>query len=136
MTTKITQPEGANPQVTGQSFSVNPHVYWLNPNLKEPTRAAVSLNIGGAYAVHGIKITRGKEGELFVSMPSYKKGNSNYKDIFHPITAHSREQMNDLVMRAYEQKLTEQSQNETFVVEPQNESQAVETEQSIGIQTM
>ena len=40
-------------------------------------------------------------------MPSYK-GQDGYKDIFHAITKEAREQMNDAIMKAYEQKLVEQ----------------------------
>lgn len=43
---------------------------------------------------------------LFVSMPSYKVGNE-YKDICFPITQECRKRLNDAVIGAYEQALTQ-----------------------------
>ena len=73
-----------------------------------PCRATASLNINGCFAVRGIKVMESSKG-LFVSMPSYKVGNE-YKDICFPITPECRKQLNDAVLGAYEQALT-QSQN-------------------------
>jgi stage V sporulation protein G len=43
-------------------------------------KATASVNIYGVFAVRGIKIMEGSKG-LFISMPSYKAGNGEYKDI-------------------------------------------------------
>ena len=71
-------------------------------------KGTASVNINGAFAIRGVKIIEGSHG-LFVSMPSYKVGNE-YKDICFPITPECRKQLNDAVLGAYEQALT-QSQN-------------------------
>lgn len=70
------------------------------------TKAFASVNIGDAFAVHGIKIIEGEKG-VFVSMPQRKEG-EDYKDVFHPITAEAREEMNKQILDAYEQKLQEE----------------------------
>ena len=70
------------------------------------TKAFASVNIGDAFAIHGIKIIEGEKG-LFVSMPQRKDG-EDYKDVFHPITAEAREELNKQIMDAYEQKLEEE----------------------------
>ena len=70
------------------------------------TKAFASVNIGNAFAIHGIKIIEGEKG-LFVSMPQRKDG-EDYKDVFHPITAEAREELNKQIMDAYEQKLEEE----------------------------
>ena len=70
------------------------------------TKAFASVNIGDAFAIHGIKIIEGEKG-LFVSMPQRKDG-EDYKDLFHPITAEAREELNKQIMDAYEQKLEEE----------------------------
>ena len=70
------------------------------------TKAFASVNIGDAFAIHGIKIIEGEKG-LFVSMPQRKDG-EDYKDVFHPITAEAREELNKQIMDAYEQKLQEE----------------------------
>lgn len=73
-------------------------------------RAIASANIGGAFAIHGIKVIDSQKG-LFVSMPqsSYqdRDGNTKYSDIFHPITAEARTGLKDAVLDAYEAKLAE-----------------------------
>ena len=83
---------------------VRASINWLNTKEDGNVRATASLTIGGAFTVHGIKIISGTKGD-FVSMPSYKSGD-NYKDIFHAVTADARQQINDAVMGAYEQKLS------------------------------
>lgn len=72
-------------------------------------KAIASANIGGAFAVHGIKVIDSQNG-LFVQMPqtSYEKdGKKQYSDQFHPVTADARTELNDAVLQAYENKLAE-----------------------------
>lgn len=73
-------------------------------------KAYASVNIGGAFAVHGIKVIDSVKG-IFVSMPSnsYKKdGKVEYSDICHPITAETRNELIEKVTEAYEMKLGEE----------------------------
>ena len=75
-------------------------------------KAIASANIGGAFAIHGIRVIDSEKG-MFVQMPqsSYEKdGKKQYSDIFHPITAEARSELNNAVLDAYEQKLTESAQ--------------------------
>ena len=56
------------------------------------TKAFASATIGGAFAVHGIRVIESDKGR-FISMPqdSYKKnGETKYNDTFHAITAEAR----------------------------------------------
>jgi stage V sporulation protein G len=78
---------------------------------KGNTKAIASLTVDNAYAVHGIKILTGTKGD-FVSMPSVKQPDGKFRDIFHAITAEARQEMNDAIMQAYEQKLAEQDEGE------------------------
>ncbi len=73
-------------------------------------KACASVNIGGAFAVHGVKVIDSVKG-IFVSMPSnsYKKdGKVEYSDICHPITAEARNELIEKVTEAYEMKLGEE----------------------------
>lgn len=73
-------------------------------------KAYASVNIGGAFAVHGIKVIDSVKG-IFVSMPSnsYKKdGKVEYSDICHPITAEARNELIEKVTEAYKIKLGEE----------------------------
>ena len=70
------------------------------------TKAFASATIGNTFAIHGIKIVESEKG-LFVSIPQRKDG-EDYKDVFHPITAEAREELNKRILDAYEQKLQEE----------------------------
>lgn len=70
-------------------------------------RAIASANIGGAYAIHGLKVMDSEKG-LFVSMPSNKyekNGQTQYNETFHPITKEAHEELNGAVLDAYEQRI-------------------------------
>ena len=72
-------------------------------------KAIASINIGGAFAIHGLRVIDSQKG-LFVQMPQnsfQRDGKTEYSDIFHPITAEARSELNSKVLEAYEQELTE-----------------------------
>lgn len=72
-------------------------------------KAIASANIGGAFAIHGLRVIDLQKG-LFVQMPQnsfQKDGKTEYSDIFHPVTAEARSELNSKVLEAYEQKLAE-----------------------------
>ena len=72
-------------------------------------KAIASVNIGGAFAIHGLRVIDSQKG-LFVQMPqkSFRKdGKTGYSDIFHPVTVDARAELNSKVLEAYEQKLGE-----------------------------
>ncbi len=63
--------------------SINARIDRLIDRENTSLKAIASANIGGAFAVHGIKITDSQKG-LFVSMPSTsytdREGNTQYND--------------------------------------------------------
>ena len=66
-------------------------------------RAYASANIGRAFAIHGIRVVDSQKG-LFVQMPQrsfQKDGTTKYEDVFHPITAEARTELNSAVLSAY-----------------------------------
>ena len=69
-------------------------------------RATATVNINDAFAIRGVKLMEGSKG-LFVSMPSYKAGNGEYKDICFPCTSESRKEFDKAVIGAYEQALAQ-----------------------------
>ena len=79
-------------------------------------RAFASVTVGGAVAIHGLRVMDSKKG-LFVSMPSYSyedhNGETKYADYAHPISKEARDAINTKVLDAYERKLEEsESENE------------------------
>ncbi len=95
-------------------------------------KAYASANIGGAFAIHGIRVVDSQKG-LFVQMPqrSYEKdGATKYEDIFHPITADARTELNSAVLSAYEQRLHMEEDEAQDMTEP-DEDEAPAFEQSM-----
>lgn len=79
-------------------------------------RAFASITVGGAVAVHGLRVMDSKKG-LFVSMPSYsyedRNGETQYADYAHPISKEARDAISTKVLDAYEQALEEsETENE------------------------
>ncbi len=71
----------------------------------EKTLAKLSATIGGAFAVHGLRLMAGNN-KPFLSFPSYKSQNG-YVDICYPVTAEFRQRMMDQAMDAYHQVLAQ-----------------------------
>ena len=87
-------------------------------------RATASVNINDAFAIRGIKLMEGSKG-LFVSMPSYKAGNGEYKDICFPCTAEARKAFDQAVIGAYEQALSQSQKPETPAEKKQEATQTM-----------
>ncbi len=81
-------------------------------NLEESkTKAFASVTIGGAVAIHGIRVMNSSKG-LFVAMPASTyiddNGEKHFSEIAHPISKEARELLNSKVMEAYNQSLDEE----------------------------
>ena len=70
--------------------------------------AFANVDLGGCFAVSGIKIVEGKDGP-FVSMPSQKGKDGKFHDICFPTTAEMRAAINTVVMDAYQNVLEQQA---------------------------
>lgn len=74
------------------------------------TKAIASVTLDSWFVVKGLRVVDGKKG-LFVSMPqeSYMdKGEKKYSNIFFPITNAAKMELQDTVLQAYDQHLTQQ----------------------------
>ena len=59
----------------------------------EKVKAFASANIGGAFAIHGLRVVDGEKG-LFVAMPStsfQRDGKTEYQETFHPVSREARQ---------------------------------------------
>ena len=93
---------------------------------KENVKAIASITMDG-FAVHGFKIMDSQKG-LFIAMPSTSyvdgQGETQYNDIFHPITKESREELLSKIKEAYEQAVEENQKED----ESEEETEGVEEE--------
>jgi stage V sporulation protein G len=71
-------------------------------------KAVVSITIDDEFVVHDIKVIEGEKG-LFIAMPSKKTLGGEYRDIAHPINSDTREQIQSLILRRYEDLLHEEA---------------------------
>lgn len=70
-------------------------------------KAVASMTIEDCFVVHDIKIIQGTE-NVFISMPSRKTPDGEYKDIVHPINTPTREMIRDAILAQYEKVLSEE----------------------------
>lgn len=85
--------------------------------------AYASADIGGCFAVTGIKIVEGKDGP-FVAMPSQFGKDKQHHDICFPTTSAMREALNTVVMDAYRGVLEQQATRAAQAVERLSERSA------------
>ena len=71
-------------------------------------KAIVSVTFDDSLAVHDVKVIYARE-KYFVVMPSRKNPDGTYRDIVHPINADFRGEMEEMVLRAYEEELAKQA---------------------------
>lgn len=64
-------------------------------------KAVVSVTIDDEFVVHDIKVIEGEKG-LFIAMPSRKSSDGEYRDIAHPINTATRDNLQAIVLEAYE----------------------------------
>ena len=71
-------------------------------------KAVASMTIDQCFVVHDIKVIQGTEG-LFISMPSRKTPEGEFKDIVHPINTATREMISKQIIAAYERQEKEEA---------------------------
>ena len=71
------------------------------PVAEEKLKAYVSIVIDECFLVSDLKVIHGPNG-LFISMPSKRKKNGEFKDIAHPLNRETRERMEKRILEEYE----------------------------------
>lgn len=69
-------------------------------------KAIVSITIDDEFVVHDIKVIEGDKG-LFIAMPSKKATDGEYRDIAHPISQATRENIQQIILESYNRALEE-----------------------------
>jgi stage V sporulation protein G len=70
------------------------------PVQDEKVQAFVSIVFDRCFMVNDIKIIRGKDG-LFVSMPSRKRKNGDFKDVAHPLNSETRRWVEERILGTF-----------------------------------
>jgi stage V sporulation protein G len=71
------------------------------------TLAFANITIMEKFVVKNLRIVKGDKG-IFIGMPSNKKKNGEYVDIFFPITQDARNQITQLIVDKYNEYLVSQ----------------------------
>jgi stage V sporulation protein G len=79
------------------------------PINEEKLKAFVSIVFDQSFMVNDIKIIQGRDG-LFISMPSRKKKNGEFKDVAHPLNNETRRMIETQVLAEYERVLGERGE--------------------------
>ena len=99
------------------SIITNVSIYTLN-DANSKTVAIATVTIADCLVLTGLRIVKGKKG-MFVSMPQRKlskpdKNGNEYADIFFPVTHDFREELNDAILDAYDDKVDEEKKGRSF----------------------
>nr|WP_263314353.1 septation regulator SpoVG [Mammaliicoccus sp. Marseille-Q6498] len=65
-------------------------------------KALVSITLDDAFVIHDLRVIEGNSG-LFVAMPSKRTPDGEFRDIAHPINSEMRQEIQEQVMRIYEE---------------------------------
>lgn len=69
-------------------------------NSSGKTRAFASITLDHMFVVHDLRVVEGSQG-MFVSMPSRKVAEGDYRDTAHPVTMECRQAIQQAVLEAY-----------------------------------
>lgn len=63
-------------------------------------KGVASITLDDEFVVHDIKIIENDQG-LFISMPCRRGGDGTYRDIAHPLTNRTRNEIQELILGKY-----------------------------------
>jgi len=98
------------------------------PVHEEKLKAFVSIVFDHCFMVNDLKVIQGKDG-LFLSMPSRRKKNGEYKDVAHPLNNETRRRLEERVLGEYARVLSGDS---AAVAAPSPRPPAPEGERSLA----
>ncbi len=105
------------------------------PIHEEKLKAFVSVVFDGCFMVNDIKVIRGREG-LFISMPSRKKKNGEFKDVAHPLNNETRRMIETQILGEYERVLGEKGASAVASPEQAPAFDGLETPQPVPMAAM
>lgn len=96
-----------------------------------PITAFASVTLGGCFAIRGVKVMEGKNG-VFVSMPS-RQVKEGYQDICYPCTKAFKREFDKKILDAYQQVITQGSQEHQQTEENQQPEEPAEDGPSMSM---
>lgn len=75
-------------------------------------RGIVSVTFDDVFVIHDIKVIQGQNG-MFIAMPSRKTPDGAFKDICHPIDSDMRNEIQQVILSAYQKAQAEQCDSDS-----------------------
>ena len=102
------------------------------PVTEEKLKAFVSIVIDRCFMVNDIKVIQGSDG-LFISMPSRRKKNGDFKDIAHPLNNETRRMIEERILNEYEGAVGQPVQRRVHRAESEGLAAAVELPKAAAV---
>ncbi|GBC79284.1 hypothetical protein EG19_11840 [Thermoanaerobaculum aquaticum] len=74
----------------------------VNLNRQGRVKAFVQVVIDNALLIGDLRVMEGKEGTLYVAMPSRRLRNGSFKDVVHFLSTDARRQLEEAVLAEYQ----------------------------------
>lgn len=80
----------------------------INVNKGGKVKAFAQVVIDGCFLVGDIRVLEGKEGTVYVAMPSRRLRNGSFRDIAHPLNSETRRRLDEAILAEYQKVVAEQ----------------------------
>jgi len=73
----------------------------ISPARGGKVRAFASIVIDDCFIINDLRVMEGREGQLYVTMPSRKTRNGQVRDVAHPLNSTTRQQVEERVLQEF-----------------------------------
>ena len=74
----------------------------ISPSKGGKVRAFASIVIDDCFIINDLRVLEGREGQLYVSMPTRRSRNGQMRDIAHPLNSQTRERIETRVLEEFQ----------------------------------
>jgi len=79
----------------------------INLNKGGKVKAFAQIVIDWCFLVGDIRVLEGKEGLVYIAMPSRRLRNGSFLDIAHPLNTETRRSLDEAILKEYERVVAE-----------------------------
>ena len=79
----------------------------INMHKGGKVRAFAQVVFDGCFLVGDIRVIEGKEGTVYVAMPSRRLRSGSFRDIARPLNSETRKRLDEMILAEYERVVSE-----------------------------
>jgi stage V sporulation protein G len=79
----------------------------INLNKGGKVKAFAQVIFDGCFLLGDIRVLEGKEGTVYIAMPSRRLRNGSFRDIAHPLNTDTRRRLDEAILGEYQKVVTE-----------------------------